>query len=138
MLETADNLAMSNRPKRSRTILIVDDEEPIRKLTTRILKEAGYTVLEARDPTEAWRIWCRDRESIDLLFTDIIMPMMSGPELAREFSLMCPKLKIIFATGSSRIIVRETMDLIPHKRFLEKPYTPRELKDAIAGAFNEN
>lgn len=129
---------MGNRPKREKTILVVDDEDPIRKLTTKVLKEAGYSVLEARDPTEAWRIWCRDRESIDLLFTDIIMPMMSGPELAREFSIMRPKLKIIFATGSSRMIVRETMDLIAHKRFLEKPYTPRELKDAVASAFSED
>ena len=129
---------MGIRPKRSKTILIVDDEEPIRKLTTKVLKEAGYTVLEARDPTEAWRVWCRDRDSIDMLFTDIIMPMMSGPELAREFSMMRPKLKIIFATGSSRLIVRETMELIAHNRFLEKPYTPRELKNAVAAAFSEN
>jgi two-component system cell cycle sensor histidine kinase/response regulator CckA len=129
---------MGIRPKRAKTILIVDDEDPIRKLTTKVLKEAGYSVLEARDPTDAWRIWCRERDSIDMLFTDIIMPMMSGPELAREFSIMRPKLKIIFATGSSRMIVRETMELIAHNRFLEKPYTPRELKNAVAAAFSEN
>jgi two-component system, cell cycle sensor histidine kinase and response regulator CckA len=128
---------MSIRPRCAKTILVVDDEDPIRKLTTKVLKQAGYSVLEARDPTEAWRIWCRDRESIDLLFTDIIMPMMSGPELAREFSLMRPNLKIVFATGSSRMVVRETMDLIAHKRFLEKPYTPKELKDAIASALED-
>jgi len=129
---------MASRPKRIKTILVVDDEEPIRKLTAKVLKQAGYTVLEARDPTEAWRIWCRDRDSIDMLFTDIIMPMMSGPELAREFSMMRPRLKIIFATGSSRLVVRETMELISHNRFLEKPYTPRELKLAVDAAFSEN
>ena len=129
---------MSTRPKCAKTILVVDDEDPIRKLTTKVLKQAGYSVLEARDPTEAWRIWSRDRETIDLLFTDIIMPMMSGPEMAREFALMRPGLKIIFATGSSRLLVRETMDLIAHNRFLEKPYTPKELKDAVASAFSED
>jgi CheY-like chemotaxis protein len=128
---------MGSGAARAKTILIVDDEEPIRTLTCTVLKAEGYSVLEARDPTEAWRIWCRDRETIDLLFTDIIMPMMSGPELAREFALMQPNLKIVFATGSSKILVRETMDLVAHKRFLEKPYTSKELKEAVASAFTD-
>jgi two-component system, cell cycle sensor histidine kinase and response regulator CckA len=128
---------MRTGPSGNKTILIVDDEEPLRRLTSTVLKGSGYTVLEAGDPTEAWRIWCRDREKIDLLFTDVIMPMMSGPEMAREFALMRPGLKIIFTTGSTRLLIRETMDLIPHKRFLEKPYTPRELKDAVSAALGD-
>jgi two-component system cell cycle sensor histidine kinase/response regulator CckA len=118
--------------ERSKTILVVDDEEPIRKLVVKVLLRKGFHVLQASDPKEAWKIWIRDREKIDLLFTDVILPMMSGPELASEFRRMRPELKVVFVTGSCRLAVAETMDLIPHKSFLEKPFTSAQLLDAIS------
>src|SRR5262245_32027775 len=117
---------MADRQECSKTILVVDDEEPIRKLVTQVLRAEGYSVFEAADPEQAWKIWSRYRSSIDVLFTDVILPMMNGPELARELSAMRPDLKVVFTTGSSQIAVRETMDLVGHKRFLEKPYSSKE------------
>jgi two-component system, cell cycle sensor histidine kinase and response regulator CckA len=76
---------MLNRAmKAERTVLVVEDEESLRKLATSVLKRAGYRVLEASDPEEAAQLWRSEFSSIDLLFTDILMPCLSGPELARE------------------------------------------------------
>jgi two-component system cell cycle sensor histidine kinase/response regulator CckA len=118
------------------TILVVDDEEPIRKLVVRILSSRGFTVLQAADPQEAWKIWSRDREKIDLLFTDVILPMMSGPEMASEFKRMRPELKVVFVTGSCRLAVTETMDLISDQSFLEKPFTPTQLLETISATLS--
>src|SRR3954468_19992949 len=127
---------MRTAQQKPTTILVVDDEEPIRKLVVRILTRKGFTVFQAADPQEAWKIWSRDREKIDLLFTDVILPMMSGPELASEFKRMRPELKVVFVTGSCRLAVAETLDLISDKSFLEKPFTSAQLLDAISSTLS--
>lgn len=124
-----------NASPKIRTILVVEDERPIRKLIATILKRSGYAVLEASDPEEAALIWAKNSASIDLLFTDVILPSLSGPELAREFISIRPDLKIIFATGGNGAIIDETVNLVESKQFLQKPFTSEQLLSAVDAAF---
>lgn len=123
--------------KPSKTILLVEDEEPIRRLASTILKRTGYRVLEACDGAEAAKLWRAEGESIDLLFTDVIMPNLGGPELAQELVAARPDLKVVFTTGSNQLVIDKTMKSIEHKRFLQKPYTPSQLKETIAATLFE-
>jgi CheY-like chemotaxis protein len=112
-----------------KTILIVDDEAPIRLLMSCILRQAGYHVLVAHDGIEgAQRI--QSAERIDLLLTDISMPGMNGVELARVARSARPGLPVVFASGS--------LDCFPdtthHLRCLAKPFTASELIGAVEGA----
>jgi CheY-like chemotaxis protein len=123
--------------KSQKTILVVEDEEPTRKLIVTSLKAAGYDVLEASDPTEAARVFGADLFLVDVLFTDVYMPTMTGPEFARELMTMRPDLRVVFATGSNLDVIKETMELVPHKRFLQKPYSVEQLREAVTAAFED-
>jgi two-component system cell cycle sensor histidine kinase/response regulator CckA len=122
--------------KSERTILIVEDDESLRRVASSVLKRAGYRVLEANDADQAAEMWRAEFSKIDVLFTDILMPSLSGPELARELLSARPDLKVVFSTGSERAVVRKTINLVQSKRLLQKPYTPGQLREAIAATFS--
>ena len=125
---------MSLEPK---TILFVEDERAIRKLISTILKRAGYRVLEASDAGEAEVIWTRENSGIDLLLTDIAMPGLSGPELARDLLAERPALKVLFASGNSEHLPPHIAILLGQARVLQKPYAPKQLLEAVADALQE-
>jgi CheY-like chemotaxis protein len=83
-----------------RTILVVEDESAARDLIIRMLSEKGFGVLTADNAQEALHILAQRR--VDLLFTDIVLPVMDGVELAKEARLLWPGLKVLFATGYAR------------------------------------
>jgi two-component system cell cycle sensor histidine kinase/response regulator CckA len=122
--------------KSERTVLVVEDDESLRKVASSVLKRAGYRVLEASDSDEAAQLWRSEFSSIDVLFTDILMPNLSGPELARELREVRPDLRIVFSSGSERSVVKKSINLVEKKRFLPKPYTPGQLREAIAATFS--
>jgi signal transduction histidine kinase/ActR/RegA family two-component response regulator len=119
------------------TILIVEDDEGVRVVASRILREQGYTVLEARRASEARRIWEKHGDSVALLLTDVVMPDMNGPKLAEELSLTRPGLRVLYMSGypgagGLDAPVGGTLACI------EKPFTPaslaakvREILDAV-------
>ena len=76
--------------RHSETILLVEDEEAVRKLLRRILEKAGYTILDARDGVEALSVSAAHQEPIQLLVTDVVMPEMSGPALADRITALRP------------------------------------------------
>src|SRR5262249_57483237 len=85
----------------SETVLLVEDEDDVRELAREILEMAGYTVLEAGRGDEALRL-CRDSSKpIDLLLTDVVMPQMSGPELARRLLALRPPTRIVYMSRST-------------------------------------
>jgi CheY-like chemotaxis protein len=84
---------------RGETILVVEDEDPVRTLLRRILVDHGYQVLEARDGADGLRRSQEHGGEIHLLLTDVVMPEMTGPELARHFSAQRPATRILFMTG---------------------------------------
>jgi len=113
-------------------ILLVEDEVPVRDLTAELLKRRGFRVLKARDADEAMRIWETCGAVPDLLLTDVVMPgTMNGHDLALSLQCLNPDLKVIYTSGYSPDVVRETLEQQPNTVFLAKPYHPRALFEAI-------
>ncbi len=126
--ETAAPL-QAHHLKGSETILVVEDEEAVRKLTRIILSVAGYTVLEASNGFEALEM-CGQR-AIDLLLTDVVMPQMSGRELVEKVSVMCPQMKVLYMSGyTDDAIVRHGV-LDAGVPLLQKPFTPDALSQKV-------
>lgn len=116
------------------TILLAEDEELVASSTTNTLEKAGYTVLLATNGEEALRI-CGEREDIDLLFLDVVMPKLDGPDAASAIRLTRPDLPIIFASGYSPDNHRE---LIEQYLIINKPYRSTELLSSIRGVLDQN
>src|ERR1700690_1452244 len=109
------------------TVLLAEDEPGVRALAREVLRQHGYRVLEAMDVNDALRI-CREHpESIDLLLTDVVMPIMSGRELAERVAEIRPEIKVLYMSGyTENIVVNHGVTSID-KEFLQKPFTPRSL-----------
>jgi len=109
------------------TILLVEDEDAVRKLAQRVLSGHGYTVLEASGSGEALLIAEREGESIHLMLADVIMPHMSGPQLAERLQPMCPQMKLLFMSAYPDAEVERKGGLDPETPFLQKPFEPNGL-----------
>jgi two-component system, cell cycle sensor histidine kinase and response regulator CckA len=110
-------------PRGRETILLVEDDETLRSVTRDCLQEAGYTVLPCADGTAALEIAARENQNIDLLFTDVIMPRMSGPQLAHAVLALRPKIKVLYISGYTNDLIAEHGVLEPGVLLLEKPCT---------------
>ena len=114
------------------TILVVEDEEPVRNLVCRILQASGYRVLEATSGVHALAVWKANKDKIDLLLTDIVMPDgMTGRDLAEKIQAEKPGLKAIFTSGYSSDIVGKDFVIEDEVNFLQKPYVPQKLVRVI-------
>ncbi len=112
----------------SESILLVEDENPVRELVARVLERYGYKVLQAGTGAEALEIWRRSKGDIKLVLTDLVMPNnMNGRELAERMWAETPGLKVIFTSGYSADIVGKDFKLEPDLNFLQKPYQPQTL-----------
>jgi PAS domain S-box-containing protein len=110
------------------TILVVEDEMPVRDFVSRLLTASGYEVLTAATGTEALDVWRENRDRIDVLFTDMIMPDgFSGADLARQLRHEDADLKIIYTSGYSMDFMSRKVSLLAGVNFLQKPYAPEKL-----------
>jgi len=110
------------------TILLVEDEKPVRELVARILEKYGYHILQAGSGAEAVEVWNGHSREINLLLTDLVMPGdMNGRELAEKLWVEQPGLKVIFTSGYSADIVGKDFKLEADLNFLQKPYHPQAL-----------
>jgi CheY-like chemotaxis protein len=110
------------------SILLVEDERPVRELVARVLERYGYNVFQADNGAEALEIWKHSRNDIKLVLTDLVMPNnMNGRELAEKMWAESPSLKVIFTSGYSADIVGKDFKLEPDLNFLQKPYQPQTL-----------
>lgn len=112
---------------RRRTILLVEDEEKVRKLTVTMLERHGYRVLEARGGSEAILICRAENGAIDLVLTDMVMPHMNGDRLAEELRRFYPGLTFLFMSGYSEHVVVSQALLAPDVAFVSKPFTAAAL-----------
>lgn len=104
------------------TLLLVEDESALLKLTTRLLEKLGYTVLSASTPAQALQ-WAREYNGqIQLLLTDIVMPEMNGRELARQLQLLDPKVKCLFMSGYTDEVITQNGILLEEVSFIQKPF----------------
>ncbi|HVM59963.1 MAG TPA: PAS domain S-box protein [Verrucomicrobiae bacterium] len=114
------------------TILLVEDDSAVRTLNARLLRSAGYTVVEADNGRTALRLTDeRKGDGIDLLLTDVIMPEMGGKELAQRLQAAYPKMKVMFCSGYTQEAIDRGGVLNPHTAFLQKPFTPALLTQKI-------
>ncbi len=123
------------------TILLVEDEDMVRRLARTILTGHGYTVLEAPNGTEALRISERHGGGIHLLVTDAVMPEMSGRELAGRLIATQPAMKVLFISGYTNDVVVRYGVLPAGIPFLQKPFTPgalaRKVRDVLDAPENQ-
>ena len=108
-------------------ILVVEDEEIVRKLTCEILESYGYTIIEAKNGEDALEIFDSNEHIFDLLLTDVIMPKMGGHELAEKILEKHPKMRILFTSGYTEdsLTSHEIDDSVSD--FIHKPFTPESL-----------
>ncbi len=113
------------------TILLVEDEEGVRKFVRDMLEKHGYTVLEAESPDAALALIAEAKNHIDLLLSDVIMPHMNGPELAQRLRSALPGLKVLFMSGYTDRAIRLQDRLDAESSFIQKPFTPHLLTNRI-------
>ncbi len=110
------------------TILVVEDEAPVRELVSNLLAGYGYNVLHAESGVKALDVWRQCREKVDLLLTDVVMPdRLNGRDLAEKLRAEQPRLKVIFTSGYSADVVGKDFVLQRGLHYLQKPYDPRKL-----------
>ncbi len=115
--------APANTPVGHETVLLVEDEKSVRVTTRIFLENLGYTVLVAEDPEKALRLAAGHAGDIDLLISDVIMPGMSGPDLASRLTKTLPALKCIFISGFTSDVVAQRGILDQGVNFLSKPFS---------------
>ena len=114
-------------PPGTETLLVVEDQDGVRKLIREVLAAQGYTVLEAESGERALEISSAHEGEIDLLVTDIVMPKMHGTDLAEAFALLRPSIKTLFLSGYAGHAVIDQGVLRAGSNFLPKPFTPDSL-----------
>jgi len=117
--------------KRWQTILLVEDEQRLRKLTRNCLESAGYRVLDAPNGPAAMQTAAEKSLKIDLLLTDVIMPEMSGGELARAVALIRPTIKVLYMSGYTDDLITQHGVLEAGTLLLEKPFTLESLLSKV-------
>ena len=118
------------------TVMLVEDEDPVRIFGARALRNKGYTVLEARSGEAALELMDQT-DKVDLLITDVVMPKMDGPGLVREVRETHPDMKVIFISGYTEDSFRQRLDSDSNIHFLPKPFSLKQLatkvKEVISG-----
>ena len=121
--------------RRSETVLIVEDEGAVRELASEFMKSAGYTVLAAQDGEEALALVARSEEQIQILLTDVVMPNMRGPELAKRLKALHPDLKVVYMSGYLEFNVGGG-EFLDEAFFLQKPFSRHTLVRKVAEALS--
>jgi CheY-like chemotaxis protein len=118
-------------PRGEGTILLVEDEEAVRRLARRVLEGVGYRVLEAANGMEALQLIRRWQGDLDLVITDVIMPGMSGQELSAQLRRERPWLRILYVSGYTDDAILQHGTLLPNTAFLQKPFSPTSLAQGV-------
>jgi two-component system cell cycle sensor histidine kinase/response regulator CckA len=113
------------------TILLVEDEESVRILARTILQQNGYTILEAEHGAEALSVCQSHAGRLDLLLTDVVMPLMGGRELADRLALIRPEVKVLFMSGHTDDTLLRRGVMTDDMAFLPKPFTPAGLVHTV-------
>ncbi len=112
-------------------ILAVEDEDVLREIIVTELERRGYTVLSAATGPEALRLADAHSGTIDLLVTDVVMPLMGGRELSEQLTRTRPEVQTLFASGYADYEIAQHGSIEPETHFLPKPFTPHQLASAV-------
>lgn len=131
-MESAEKTTQNNN-----TILLVDDEEMVLDIGVQMLKRLGYNVMKAESGPEAIGIFQKNRETIDVVILDIVMPDLSSSETVDAIKEINPNAKILLSSGYGRD--GKTNEVLQRCHgFIQKPFTMKELSEAIAGIVEHN
>jgi CheY-like chemotaxis protein len=128
--------ARAATPHGTETILLVEDQEALRTMIRELLEEQGYTVLEAEEGPGALEIARKHAGVIHLLLTDVVMPRMSGRELAKRLASERPECRALYMSGYSNGAISDRGMLLGGTALLEKPFTSEGLGIAVRGALD--
>jgi two-component system, cell cycle sensor histidine kinase and response regulator CckA len=115
----------------SATVLLVEDEDPVRKFAARALRNKGYKVIEAESGEAALKVIRDGKERIDLLITDVVMPQLDGPALVREVRNLRSDMNVIFISGYAEDAFRKRLDRDSNIDFLSKPFNLKQLASKV-------
>jgi PAS domain S-box-containing protein len=136
-IEAAEAAEAGAAGRGGETVLLVEDEEGVRKFIRAMLERQGYRVLEAGDSDAALRIAADESQALDMLLTDVIMPKENGPEMAAKVAELRPELPVLYMSGYTDRAIR-LQDQIGGANFIQKPFTPAALgakiREMLAGA----
>ncbi|HXX54153.1 MAG TPA: response regulator, partial [Thermodesulfovibrionales bacterium] len=113
------------------TILLAEDDTAVRELTKRVLEEFGYTVIETSDGEDAINVFVENKDQIDLLILDVLMPKKTGKEVYEEIMRMRPNIKTILISGYTKDLISKKGVVEEGLNFVEKPISPTELVKRI-------
>jgi two-component system cell cycle sensor histidine kinase/response regulator CckA len=128
----------SDAPRGVETILLTEDEQDVREVAREFLESGGYTVIEARDGLEAMGLVEKHHGAIDLLITDMVMPGMTGQELASRLKEQRPGLRMLYMSGYSERAAAESMQADPSARLLAKPFSRSALLRTVHELLKKN
>jgi CheY-like chemotaxis protein len=122
--------------KKKETILVVEDETEVRKMISFILEADGYKIVAADSGPAALKLLDEHKKDIELMLTDVIMPTMSGSDLAKEVRSICPDLQVIYMTGYSDSVILARDVLMSDSYMLRKPFAPKVLRAQVRTALD--
>ncbi len=126
---------MADAPDR-RTILVVEDEDPVRFVLTEVLEGEGYIVLATGGGEEALRVFA-DRPEVDLVVTDVAMPGMTGPQMVEAIRASRPDMRVILLSGYADETTRQGTRTDERTRYVQKPFGVDELAEVVRGMLDE-
>jgi PAS domain S-box-containing protein len=124
-------------PGGSETIVVVEDDEPLRRLLVGVLESSGYRVLDAENPETALQVCARHNPPVDLLLTDVVMPSLSGSALAERVRQSRPDIRVVYVSGYNGELIARHGVLTPGSILIEKPFTRDVLLSKIRSALDE-
>ena len=123
--------AAPTAPRGTEAVLVVEDDEEVRTLVHEILMASGYAVLESADPAGAKELCVTSTVPVSLLVTDVVMPGMSGPQLAESIKAVCPGMKVLYLSGYTADALRRHGVEGPGSTLLTKPFLPEQLARSV-------
>ncbi len=120
----------------SEVILLAEDDDQIRKISCRQLREAGYTVIEAENGLKALEVAIKHQGKVDLLFTDVVMPLMGGKELSEKIKKIYPEITTIYTSGHMDETIQQDIVDFDQDHFINKPYRINDIMIRIRRLFD--
>jgi len=137
-VEEQESKKTAKAEKSLETILVVDDEDLVRKIAVDVMTENGFKVLEASNAIEALKLCEQSGSQVDLVLTDLVMPKMGGPELVRKMVARNPHLRVVYMSGYNDDSVGHLDSLETKEVFVQKPFLPKSLLGAVKDALGRN
>ncbi len=124
--------AQTRPPAGSGSVLVVEDDDEVRQVTVRMLRDQGYKVVDTGRPADARALALENRAGIDVLLVDIVMPTTSGAALAEELMEVIPGLRVLYMSGYAGALVDREIKLTSSSDYIEKPFSPSGLGKKIS------